>query len=328
MYRMLLMALAILATATICRAAIDNAMCSTADAGAVCSGAETISSANEELGSLRDGTVRGLSSVSGTVNAITATTAPAITSYTDNTLYMIKPAGANTGAVTLNIQSIGAKSVVTMDGAALTGGELQASAIYILRYYAGGDHFRILNGAASPQTAYSTKVTGASGSAGSYRTTQVLTADATAVTSTSLTSVMAVTTPASGTYAFRYLIRYRSAATTTGVAFAVNYTGTSSSFVSHWYHVTDGTTAATGIADGVAATAAGQLVEGKTSRTLNSSSSATVGVDTAGADLLAVMEGVLIATGSGNLQLVVGSEVSGSGITVKAGTSLLLEKMD
>ncbi len=152
MYRMLLMALAILATATICRAAIDNAMCSTADAGAVCSGAETISSANEEFGSLRDGTVRGLSSVSGTVNAITATTTPAITSYIDNTLYMIKPSGANTGAVTLNIQSIGAKSVVTMDGAALTGGELQASSIYLLRYYAGGDHFRILNGAASPQT--------------------------------------------------------------------------------------------------------------------------------------------------------------------------------
>lgn len=125
-------------------AVVDNAICSTADAGATCSGAETITSANEEITDLRKTSPMVLSSVSGT-NTITATTSPVITSYQDGQLFQLKPANDNTGAVTLNIASIGAKSLVSSAGSALGSGDIVSSTIYLVRYYSTGDHFRVLS---------------------------------------------------------------------------------------------------------------------------------------------------------------------------------------
>ena len=65
-----------------------------------------------------------LTSVAGT-NTITATATPT-PAYTVGQLFTFTPAVTNTGAVTLNISAVGAGAVQLL-GAALTGGELQAS---------------------------------------------------------------------------------------------------------------------------------------------------------------------------------------------------------
>ena len=125
-------------------AVVDNAICSAADAGATCTGAETISSANEEFVDQRKTAPMVLQSVAGT-NAITGSTSPAATALLDGQLLQVKPAATNTGAVTLNRDSLGAKDVVSVAGAALTAGDLQSSSIYIIRYYAANDQYRVLS---------------------------------------------------------------------------------------------------------------------------------------------------------------------------------------
>lgn len=80
-----------------------------------------------------------LSGASGT-NTITAAGNPSLTAGSGYVtgLYLLKTAGANSGAVTLNVDSRGAKAVKSPSGAALAGGEL-ASGIYYLLVYDGTD---------------------------------------------------------------------------------------------------------------------------------------------------------------------------------------------
>jgi hypothetical protein len=170
------------------------------------------------------------------------------------------------------------------------------------------------------------RLSGSSGAAGSDLTWQVLTADVSESAGT-LTTVMTTTGVGAGTWAFKYMLRYQSAATTTGIGTAVNHSGTVSSFVSMSRFVSTGGAAATGIADQAAATNAGQLVEGKAERALNTMSSATAGVDTINADLLLVLEGIVVVTASGNLELKVRTEVAASAVTIKSGTLLDLRKI-
>lgn len=129
-----------------------------------------------------------------------------------------------------------------------------------------------------------------------------------------------------GTYLLKYWVCYRAAATTTGVEFKLNYTGTVSRLVSTWYTLTTGGAAATGIAD-QSTTLTAQMLEGKGQRANNTASGPMQGVDTANADQFAVMEGILIATGSGNLEFQFASEVAGSAVTLMEGTTLTLTKV-
>lgn len=71
---------------------------------------------------VQDGTLVYLTSVSGT-NTITATGAVSMAAYATGHYVAFIPAATNTGAVTLNVNSIGAKNVYAF-GAALVGGEL------------------------------------------------------------------------------------------------------------------------------------------------------------------------------------------------------------
>jgi hypothetical protein len=107
---------------------------------------------NTEVKALWARAVEKLASVSGT-NTITATAAASdassLTAY--NNLFLLRPANTNTGAVTLNIDSIGAKNVLDVDGNALSAGELVASRDHLLYY--DGTAFRLLaNGSAPPPT--------------------------------------------------------------------------------------------------------------------------------------------------------------------------------
>ncbi|RJE84267.1 hypothetical protein D3P07_23135 [Paenibacillus sp. 1011MAR3C5] len=74
----------------------------------------------------------GITAGSGTVYAITLT--PAMTAYTDGVSVAIKTHVTNTGAATLNVNNLGAKSILDSSGASLTSGRLIANGIYTLRY--------------------------------------------------------------------------------------------------------------------------------------------------------------------------------------------------
>lgn len=99
---------------------------------------------NEELTNANNRGIIRLSSVSGT-NTITANAAPyALTSYQDGQHFTFKPAIQNTGAATLNINSLGAKAIVKQTGSALASADLLTTTIYTIQYYASDDHFRVM----------------------------------------------------------------------------------------------------------------------------------------------------------------------------------------
>lgn len=70
---------------------------------------------------------------SGT-DTYTATLSPSISSYSSDHRYFIKFTNANTGAATLNLNSIGAKSIVKNGSTALSAADIKAGQILILAY--------------------------------------------------------------------------------------------------------------------------------------------------------------------------------------------------
>ena len=75
--------------------------------------------------------------VGGTANAITLTSASAIASYANGQVFAFIAGSTNTGATTLNVNTIGAKAVMKATGngaAALNGAEIQSGCIYSVQY--------------------------------------------------------------------------------------------------------------------------------------------------------------------------------------------------
>jgi len=80
---------------------------------------------------------------SGT-NTIVATMAPAITAYVAGQTFRIKmAAGANTGATTLNLNSVGAKNITKRGTTALAAGDIPASMMFEVAY--DGTQFQLIN---------------------------------------------------------------------------------------------------------------------------------------------------------------------------------------
>lgn len=79
---------------------------------------------------------------SGSANALTASLAPPLVSYTVGLQINIKIAANNTGAVTINVNGLGAKSIVDRSGMALSAGDLVAGEIVSLVY--DGMRFRTI----------------------------------------------------------------------------------------------------------------------------------------------------------------------------------------
>lgn len=86
--------------------------------------------------------VRVLASIAGT-NTITGSMTPDLGSYSTGMMVIFTPANNCTGATTINIDALGAKSIVKGDGTALESGDLQASTIHFLIY--DGTNFVLLN---------------------------------------------------------------------------------------------------------------------------------------------------------------------------------------
>lgn len=131
-----------------------------------------------------------------------------------------------------------------------------------------------------------------------------------------------------GTYNFRYSVRYQSSIVTTGVKFSVNHTGTITAIMANFRYVSTGGAAATAAATQAGNTATGNLMEGFSARAKSQAagSGPTVSVDSANADMLMIIEGMLVVTVSGNMELWHASETAAS-TQVMAGSNLVLEQV-
>lgn len=97
--------------------------------------------ANDFLTILERGYV---ATVGGTADVITLTPSTAITAYTAGQLFSFISSGANTGAVTVNISSLGAKSITKNGATALVSGDIPSGALVIIHY--DGTRFQLIGG--------------------------------------------------------------------------------------------------------------------------------------------------------------------------------------
>jgi hypothetical protein len=92
-------------------------------------------------GQVQDGSISYLTSVSGT-NAVTAVAALGMSAYAAGQRFSFLAAGTNTGATTLNINSIGAKAVTKNGTTALGAGDIVSGAIIEVVY--DGTEFQLV----------------------------------------------------------------------------------------------------------------------------------------------------------------------------------------
>ncbi|HZC32642.1 MAG TPA: hypothetical protein VE640_05070 [Candidatus Bathyarchaeia archaeon] len=147
-------------------------------------------------------------------------------------------------------------------------------------------------------------------------------------TATKVTDLDATLVP--GTYRFTYYMVIQSATTTVGLVFGVNFSGTKTRFNAMLTWPDTGVTAALGAVDDAANAATGQVVAhavtGTVSTTTGNLSTGTTGVATANTDCFVKIEGVIIVSVTGDLQLYHGSETATS-TTVMAGSSLEISRV-
>jgi hypothetical protein len=105
-------------------------------------GNSTTASGPTTIAQFQSDAAKTLGSVAGT-DTITGNLTPALTAYTAGMKVAFTPANNNAGAATININSLGAKSIVKGDGTALAADDLQASTAHLLMY--DGTNFVLLN---------------------------------------------------------------------------------------------------------------------------------------------------------------------------------------
>lgn len=87
---------------------------------------------------------------SGTANIYAVALTPVPTSYVDGMGVIVKIANANTGASTLNVNSLGAKAIKNPDGTALSSGDLVAGGIYSFKYNSTTSSFILVGKGGGP----------------------------------------------------------------------------------------------------------------------------------------------------------------------------------
>lgn len=172
------------------------------------------------------------------------------------------------------------------------------------------------------------RIAGSSGAAGDYITIQNLTADSADITSTTPSVVMTTTLVGVGTWKFKYTFIYQTAATTTGIGAAVNHTGTVTQFASHLKQVNTLATASNGIGEDLVSAAAGLIYEARPELAKDTVTFKTVGVGNINTDILAVLEGLIVVTVTGSLELKVSTEVASSAVRIMADSMLELIKVE
>lgn len=130
-----------------------------------------------------------------------------------------------------------------------------------------------------------------------------------------------------GTYYFNWVLLFQSAATTTSVKFGVNYTGTTTVMAATAQFPSAGVTAATGTWHDANNATTGQVWSYANTRTQTTTApnlGPWVGVTNANVDHFCKVEGIIVVSNGGDLELWAGSEVAASQITLSAGSSGIL----
>lgn len=136
-------------------------------------------------------------------------------------------------------------------------------------------------------------------------------------------------TLAAGTYTFRYYVIWITNDATNGIRLAVNYSGTNDAFVWRWCWTDVSAVASTAVPDQDAIIAAGQVGGCHASRAKSTTTrGALLSADTVNQAMMAKIEGVFVATGSGDLELWAGNETAGAGdfASLMIGTSVEIYK--
>ena len=94
-----------------------------------------------QYGQLQNGATT-IATVSGT-DTLTGTLAPAITAYATGNLFSFVAVATNTGAATINLNSLGAKSITKSGTTALAAGDIVSGQLYLIEY--DGTRFQLLN---------------------------------------------------------------------------------------------------------------------------------------------------------------------------------------
>jgi hypothetical protein len=107
-------------------------------------GAGSAATDSANLSQVQSTVVKLLASVSG-ADTITAVGSPVVTAYAAGQMFYFVAAGTNTGAVTLNIDGLGAKAVTRDGSTALIAGDIQSGEVCVVVY--DGTRFQLINAA-------------------------------------------------------------------------------------------------------------------------------------------------------------------------------------
>jgi hypothetical protein len=88
--------------------------------------------------------ISGKTATTGSANAYVLTPATNISAYADGMRFAFRANFSNTGAATLNVNALGAKSIKKWAGTALNSGELVSGAVYEVIYNLSSDEFRLI----------------------------------------------------------------------------------------------------------------------------------------------------------------------------------------
>jgi hypothetical protein len=138
------------------------------------------------LGQVQAGAVTLLGGVAGTVDVITATTSPAIAAYVAGQAFRFVSTGANTGAVTLNLNGLGAKAVTKQGTTALAAGDIPSGAVAEVVY--DGTQFQLINVGSLTPTLTSITLGSGANSTTVTATTDTRTSSTTAVPTATVTN--------------------------------------------------------------------------------------------------------------------------------------------
>ena len=104
-------------------------------------GAGTAATDAAQYGQLQAGATT-IATVTGT-DTLTGSLTPAIAAYATGNLFSFVAAATNTGAATINLNSLGAKSITKSGSTALSAGDIVSGQLYLIEY--DGTRFQLLN---------------------------------------------------------------------------------------------------------------------------------------------------------------------------------------
>jgi hypothetical protein len=119
-------------------------------------GAGTALTDAAQFGQLQAGATQ-IAVVTGT-DTLAGTLTPTPTAYATGNLFSFVAVNTNTGAATINLNSLGAKSITKLGSTALAAGDIVSGRIYLIEY--DGTRFQLINPSASSVASFSAGTTG------------------------------------------------------------------------------------------------------------------------------------------------------------------------